>query len=276
MTLALNTLMWAREPFEEVLGYADELGIQALDLGALPGCGHLDLSADADLRQRCEALLARLPPRVRVVAVTADHAGLSSADEREQAAGVAYTVRAMEAAETLGARVAGTSLGSVGEGRDWADAADCAVRALTAVLQAAPTSVCLAIEIHVNDVCNSLDKALHFVRSVDHPRLGVAFDTSLLFHNHIDIDEAFEALGERLFHVHLRGATPETYFAIPGRDEVDFARFFRRLREASYDGALSLELYGVQERYGITTLEALREAIPYLREAAKGDGGHRR
>ena len=32
MTLALNTLMWARDPFEEVLRHADELGVEALDL----------------------------------------------------------------------------------------------------------------------------------------------------------------------------------------------------------------------------------------------------
>jgi sugar phosphate isomerase/epimerase len=144
------------------------------------------------------------------------------------------------------------------------------VRALETVLEQAPISVRLAIEVHVNDVCNSLDKALHFIGGVDHPRLGVALDTSLLFHNRIDIDEAFAALGERLFHVHLRGATSQTYFAIPGRDEVDFARFFRRLREAEYNGALSLELYEVAERYGITTVEALREAVPYLREAGGG------
>jgi D-psicose/D-tagatose/L-ribulose 3-epimerase len=270
MTFALNTLMWAREPFEAVLGYADELSIRALDLGALPGCGHLDLSTGADLRARCEALLARLPPGVRVVAVTADHPGLSSSDAGEHAAGVAYTVRAMQAAGGLGAPVVGTSLGSVGEGREWSEAADCAVKALEAVLRQAPGSVRFAIEIHVNDVCNSLEKALHFTAGVDHPRLGVAFDTSLLSHNRIDIDEAFEALGERLFHVHLRGATSETYFAIPGRDEVDFARFFQRLREVSYDGALSLELYEIAERYGVTTVEALREAIPYLRKAGGG------
>jgi len=267
MTLALHTLMWAWDPFEDVLRYAEELGIPALDLGALPNCGHLRLPAGDGLRQQCDDLLAQLPDGARFLAVTADHHGLSSSDPTARRAGIAYTLEAMQAAEMLGAGVVGTSLGNIGEGRDWTEAAQYAVATLGEVMERAPEAIRLAIEVHVDDVCNSLVKALHFIRGVDHPRLGVAFDTSLLLHNRIDIDEAFDALGDRCFHVHLRGATHETYFAIPGRDEVDFPRFFRRLREADYSGALSLELYGVQEQYGMTTLEALKEAIPYVRAA---------
>jgi len=264
VTLALNTLMWASDPFEDVLRHAEALGVGALDLGALPGCGHLRLPAGDGLKSQCEGLLAHLPHEARLLAVTADHHGLSSSDPSQRQAGMAYTLEAMQAAQRLGAGVVGTSLGNVGEGREWAETADHVVATLGEVMEQAPAAIRLAIEIHVDDVCNSLAKALHLVRGVDHPRLGVAFDTSLLFHNRIDIDEAFDALGERCFHVHLRGATPETYFAIPGRDNVDFARFFRRLRETGYMGALSLELYGVRERYGMTTVEALTEAIPYV------------
>ncbi len=267
MTLALNTLMWARDPFEEVLRYADELGVEALDLGALPGCGHLRLPADEGF---AASDVGRLAGTGRVVAVTADHPGLSASDPAEQERGIAYTVEALRVAEGLGAAVVGTSLGNVGEGHEWAEAAARATEALIEVFARSAVDVRLAIEVHVNDVCNSLPKAQHLIATVDDPRLGVAFDTSLLFHNRIDIDEAFDALAERLFHVHLRGATQETYFAIPGRDEVDFPRFFRRLSEAQYRGALSLELYEVSERYGISTAEALREAIPHLRRAAGG------
>jgi D-psicose/D-tagatose/L-ribulose 3-epimerase len=267
MTLALNTLMWAWDPFEDVLRHAEDLGVLALDLGTLPGCGHLRLPAGVGLAPQCEDLLDQLPAGARFLAVTADHHGLSSSDPTVRRAGIAYTLEAMQAARMLGAGVVGTSLGNVGEGREWAEAADHAVTTLGEVLERAPNAIRLAIEVHVDDVCNSLEKALHFVRGVGHHRLGVAFDTSLLFHNRIDIDAAFDALGDRCFHVHLRGATQDTYFAIPGRDEVDFARFFTRLGEVGYTGALSLELYGVQERYGITTVEALKEASPYVRAA---------
>jgi sugar phosphate isomerase/epimerase len=153
----------------------------------------------------------------------------------------------------------------VGADRAWSEAADCAVASLSQVMPLAPAGVRVAVEVHVNDVCNSLETAEAILDAVADDRLGVAFDTSLLFHNRIDVDEAFDRLGARVFHVHLRGATHDTYFAIPGRDEMDFARFFRRLKECGYQGGLSLELYEVEKRYGTTTLEAARESLEYLR-----------
>jgi len=266
MTLALNTLMWAWDPFEEVLAHSEALGIPALDLGALPGCGHLRLPVEEGFE---DSAVGRLAGAGRVLAVTADHPGLSASNAADREAGVAYTVAALRVAEGLGARVVGTSLGSVGQGRHWAEAAACASEALAGVATRYDGEVRLAIELHVDDVCNSLEKACHLLREVKDPRVGVAFDTSLLFHNRIDLDAAFEALAGRLYHVHLRGATSATYFAIPGRDEVDFPRFFARLHEAGYDGALSLELYEVEPRYGISTLEALREAIPFLGKSVR-------
>ena len=130
--------------------------------------------------------------------------------------------------------------------------------------------MCVAVELHVDDVCNSLDKAEHILAAISDPRIGICFDTSLLVHNRIDVAEAFDRLGSRLFHVHLRGATRSTYFAIPGRDEVDFAAFFAQLRAVGYQGALSLELYEVAERYGISTCQALVESLVHLRETADG------
>ena len=267
MKLALNTLMWHSEPFASVLGYAADLGVPRLDLGALPGTGHLDLG-EGDLEERCAALAASLPPDAEVVAITADHEGLSSSNQDQRRRGVEYTLRATRAAEILGAPVVGTSLGSVGEGREWQEVADNAVRSLNEVMASAPTGVSLAVDLHVNDVCNSLERAEEILAGLGSDHVGLAFDTSLLYWNHIDIDEAFDRLGDRLLHVHLRGATSDTFFAIPGRDEVDFARFLKRLLGIDYTGALSLELYEVEKRYRISTLAALREALPYLREAA--------
>jgi len=270
MKLALNTLMWARQPFEDVVRYATELGVPHLDLGALPGLGHLRLTTGDRLRATCDELAAAVPTNFRFVAVTADHPDLSASDDELRCHAVSYTVEACRAAELLGAPVVGTSLGSVGEDRSWQEAAERAIESLREVAAASPADVRLAVEIHVNDVCNSLGKAEHILAAVGDGRVGVCFDTSLLFHDRIGVGEAFRRLGSRLFHVHLRGATHSTYFAIPGRDEVDFAAFLGELTAAEYTGALSLELYEVEERYGVSTCEALVEALAYLREVTAG------
>ena len=260
---ALHTLMWHRAPLAEGLGYAAELGLSSLDLGALPGCGHADPGA-GDLQAEAERLRALLPPGLRVVAVTADHAGLSSLDGGERRAGIRYTVGALRLAEALGAAVVGTSLGSVPAGATNEECLQRAAEATGVCFGEHKGTVGLAVELHVNDVVDSLAKAERLLELAQQPRLGVAFDTSLLHHHSITHAEAFRRLGDRLLHVHLRGATRETYFAVPGRDEVDFAGFFRLLRETGYRGAMSLELYEVPERYGLSTLEACRESLRYL------------
>lgn len=269
MKLALNTLMWAGQPLEDAIECARRLGIKQLDVGALPQIGHLRLPAGDGLPAQCDELRHAIPPGFRFVAVTADHPDLGSGDAERRRCAVRYTAEALRAAELLGAPVVGTSLGSVGEGRPWEEAAEAAIQSLREVASAAPEGVRLAVEIHVNDVCDSLEKAEHILAGVGDERAGVCFDTSLLFYNRIPFDEAFSRLGSRLFHVHLRGATDSTYFAIPGRDQVDFPGFFRHLERIGYTGALSLELYEVEGRYGVSTCEALAEALRYL--AGKGD-----
>ncbi len=264
MKPALNTLMWWREHFETVVKHAQELGVSDLDLGATYKHGHLRWETEEGMEGSWVLLRDQLAPGMRIVAVTGDHPDMSVPETANRCGAADYTVAVTRAAALLGASVVGTSLGNVGEGRTWSEAMHCAIAGLARVMEYAPHEIRFAIEIHVNDICNSLDKAEAILSAVDHPRLGVAFDTSLLYHNRIDIDEAFDRLGHKLFHVHLRGATDETYCAIPGRDQVDFPRFFKRLRQLGYQGALSIELYEVEERYGITTLEAVNETLEYL------------
>ena len=270
---ALHTLMWHRAPLAEVLGHAVELGLSALDLGALPGCGHADPGA-GDPDAEAARVAGMLPSGLRVVAVTADHAGLSSLDGEEREAGVRYTIGALGLAEALGAGVVGTSLGSVPKGVANEQCLCRAAEAINACFGQYAGPVRLAVELHVNDVVNDLAKAERLLELAGQPGLGVAFDTSLLYHNRIHHADAFQRLGDRLLHVHLRGATPETYFAVPGRDEVDFAGFFSLLTGTGYGGAMSLELYEVPERYGLSTLEAARESLRYLRSLwPPGNGG---
>jgi sugar phosphate isomerase/epimerase len=264
MTVALNTLMWWREGFDEVVGHAQDLGVPNLDLGATWKQGHLRWETEEGMEGSWVLLSDVLPSDMRVVAVTADHPDMSIPQTAALCGAADYTVAVARAAALLGASVLSTSLGNVGEGRTWSEAARCAGMSLARVMEFAPSEVRVAVEIHVNDVCDSLEKAEAIIAEVDHPRLGVAFDTSILYHNRIDIGEAFDRLGDRLFHVHIRGATDETYFAIPGRDQVDFPRFFGCLRTIDYEGALSIELYGVEERYGISTAEAVRETLEFL------------
>lgn len=261
MRLAAHSLMWHSESLLCVVEHARRLGLNCLDLGALPGCGHLDLSPEHFLWS-LDAVRSTLPADFSVAAITADHHGIGAPDPTERARSLAWLGNACEAARQLGAPVIGLALGAGPE----AETDDYLVRAahgLGALIELA-TDVRLACEIHLDNVCDSLDKAARLLDLVSSDRLGVCFDTSLLYYHRIPLTEAFQRLGDRLAHVHLRGATRDSCFHVPGRDEVDFAGLLCLLKARQYQGALSLELYGTEAACGLDAEAAARESMAYL------------
>ena len=75
---------------------------------------------------------------------------------------------------------------------------------------------------------------------VDHPNVGVLFDT---FHANIeekDIAAGYRTVGKHLKHVH----TCENDRGIPGSGHVEWDAVFQALRDLNYDGWLTIESFG--------------------------------
>ncbi len=75
---------------------------------------------------------------------------------------------------------------------------------------------------------------------VDHPNVGVLFDT---FHANIeekDIAAGYRTVGKHLKHVH----TCENDRGIPGSGHVEWNAVFQALRDLNYDGWLTIESFG--------------------------------
>lgn len=75
---------------------------------------------------------------------------------------------------------------------------------------------------------------------VDHPSVGVLFDT---FHANIeekDIAAGYRTVGKHLKHVH----TCENDRGIPGSGHVEWDAVFQALRDLNYDGWLTIESFG--------------------------------
>ncbi|HTE20784.1 MAG TPA: sugar phosphate isomerase/epimerase [Armatimonadota bacterium] len=262
MDLCLNTRMWAGQPLEEALAVARATGISSLDLAATPDCPHLRPDEGV---AGAKALLPVLDG-FQVVAVTADHPDLPRAEDDGGEAAAFYTIAAVKAASALGARVVGVSLGST-DVDAWETAWNRAVSALRQVLyETARSGVRLAVELHSDDVLNSLRRARRLLSEINDPRLGLAIDTGYLHYLRIHLREALEIAGDRLFHVHLRDAARNDPFRSIGRGDFSFPAAFRALREYGYAGPLAIELYKTQEQHGLTLDEALAESIPRLQE----------
>ncbi len=87
---------------------------------------------------------------------------------------------------------------------------------------------------------NTAADAAALCAEVDHPNVGILFDT---FHANIEeksIPSAFRTVGPRLKHVH----TCENDRGTPGTGHVDWAGVFQALRDLRYDGWLTIESFG--------------------------------
>ncbi len=87
---------------------------------------------------------------------------------------------------------------------------------------------------------NTAADAAALAREIDHPNIGILFDT---FHANIEeksIAEGYRTVGPYLKHVH----TCENDRGIPGSGHVEWKEVFQALRDVNYDGWLTIESFG--------------------------------
>jgi D-psicose/D-tagatose/L-ribulose 3-epimerase len=87
---------------------------------------------------------------------------------------------------------------------------------------------------------NTVADAAAYVRRVDHPSLGIMYDT---FHANLEERDPVGCITENLDvirHVHIS----ENDRGTPGRGHVPWAETFRALRAGGYDGWLTIEAFG--------------------------------
>jgi D-psicose/D-tagatose/L-ribulose 3-epimerase len=87
---------------------------------------------------------------------------------------------------------------------------------------------------------NTAADAVALCKEIDHPNVGILFDT---FHANIeekDIAAGYRTVAPYLKHVH----TCENDRGIPGTGHVDWKGVFQALRDINYDGWLTIESFG--------------------------------
>lgn len=87
---------------------------------------------------------------------------------------------------------------------------------------------------------NTAADALKLAAEIDHPNVGILFDT---FHANIeekDVAEALRSAAPRLKHFHAS----ENDRGIPGTGHTDWPRVFQVLRDIRYDGWITIESFG--------------------------------
>jgi len=112
----------------------------------------------------------------------------------------------------------------------------------------AGSEVYLAMETHP-DLCQNAANMLETMAAVDHPWVGVNYDTANVYYYNEDIDTIAELTkaGDHVRGVHLKdthGGFHDGNFPVFGEGIVDFAAVQRVLDDSSYKGPLVMELEG--------------------------------
>jgi D-psicose/D-tagatose/L-ribulose 3-epimerase len=87
---------------------------------------------------------------------------------------------------------------------------------------------------------NTAADSVRLCDEINHPHVGILFDT---FHANIeekDIGQAYRTVGRHLKHVH----TCENDRGTPGSGHVEWPAVFAALRDIQYDGWLTIESFG--------------------------------
>jgi sugar phosphate isomerase/epimerase len=131
-------------------------------------------------------------------------------------------------------------------------------------------AVRLAFEIH-EGLARSGAAARRLLDTIDHPAVGVNYDTgnAIFYNDDVDPVTDFEAIADRVIHVHLKdtsGSRGEWMFGALGSGHVDLPEIVRRLKSRAFRGPFSLEIEGFagEDLTREARIERVRRSLDYL------------
>lgn len=245
MRYGMNLLLWTddatRDEFMPTLEQLAKLGFDGVEIPVF----NPEPVAYARLGKRLDDLgLARTGVTVRSAADCP-----ISPDPVIRQAGIDATRRALDCCQAGGMELlVGPYYAALGQFSGCGPTADERARGLDSVRamaeHGAACGVGLALE-HLNRfetyLLNTAADCASFVHDVDHPAVGVLYDT---FHSHIEeksVSGALRACASHLRHVHIS----ESDRATPGTGQVAWGETFDELARLGYDGWLTIEAFGL-------------------------------
>lgn len=157
----------------------------------------------------------------------------------------------------------------------WKTAAD-AVREVGEYAASKNLEVALELEPFDQSLVNTIDKMVSFLDDVDHPAVKANIDCSHLWLMRIDAAEIAKLSG-RIGHAHFSDCNGEVHGDLPpGRGNTPLKSYLEGLRDAGYDGVVSIELEYSPEPDKIVewVTEAYRVSDQLMREVGVRDAVH--
>lgn len=259
MQIALSTVCLPELSWPEALAEAARAGFGHVELLMIPGWVHVqpDQVPAAELRRQAEARGVRL--------VCLHAGGLDGLDEKKLADSRAYLVSVLKYARELGVGLVNVNGGYTPEGFDPAnrpavlDRIGAAVRGLTPLLDELDLHLTLENHFHFQLQTFADYQAIDaHTRGLE--RIGFTVDTGHFTAAEVDMPAFIAALGQRVFHVHIKDHVGLQSLPL-GHGKTDNRAVIAALRRWNYAGYLSVELE-VHDR--ANAIRYVHEALPYM------------
>lgn len=275
MKLAYSTNAYSRWDLNEALTSIARLGFTHAEILCdrphwFPG------TVDTAELRRTAALLARLGLGIGNVNLNTANGyhepppmentfepSLSNGDEALRAWRVAHVIEGVRLAHEIGATCISITSGRPQPGVPPAEALDYFAVSVGRICRVASEyGIKVGIEYEPGLLVERAAEALEVIRRVASPVLGVNLDIG---HSYLAGEDARIVIGQlagRIWNVHVEDiGNGKHYHLIPGTGELPIGRYLAALREAAYDGCLTVELYS----YPQCPEAAGARALAYLR-----------
>lgn len=244
MKIGMNLLLWTTEITAEhdaLLGQIKEIGFDAVEIPVF----NVD---DRAAYERLGKRLRSLGLGATAVTVSSPEANPISADPAIRKAAVEHLDKVMDRCAAFGCEILcgpyHSAIGHFSGEGPTADEFKWGVDSMRQVAERASShNLRLAMEylnrFEIYFLTTAVDAA-KFVRAVNHPSLKMMYDS---FHAHIEEksqSKAIASCASDVIHVHVS----ENDRGIPGTGQVDWDGFFAGLKQANYDGYLTIEAFG--------------------------------
>ncbi|WP_043627349.1 sugar phosphate isomerase/epimerase family protein [Nonomuraea candida] len=255
-------------PFERFLDDAADLGRQRLELWGIAPQLHVPELSDAGARAVRRAAESR---GLSVACLTPEQVmypvNLASPDTGLRARSVAMFRRAAELCAELGA---GLLLLTPGRGFEDEPVADAWRRAADAIGEITAyagtlgvTCVLEALQRAESNLVNDSRALARMISEIGAPNLGAVLDTVAMAVAGESVDDYFDALGDRVRHVHLIDGRPAGHLAW-GDGELPLADYLEALERRGYGGLMTFELFG-DGTYAMAPRPAVRRCLDAVR-----------
>lgn len=253
MQVGILTAPFGAEPLENIIKFAGDNGIDALEIACGPGAAQLDTSNLTDAR--AAEIKKLLADNNVVISSLAWYTNMTDPDKREQ---ISADFRSfIDSAKKLEVDVVCTLAGMPVAGKDKLKtiAEDCSQVFPPLLEYAADKGIKIALENWFATCLQGLAEFDKMFETVPNENFGLNFDPSHLMWQGIDYIAAVERFQKRIFHTHAKDTEVRDdklaylgnqargwwRYVIPGLGRVKWGEYIAALRRTGYNGVLSIE-----------------------------------